>query len=68
VRRLGGAGAARAAAFSRRAFVELRIITDSCDAGAAASYHDSMDAVMPHLADVLAPWAGADRGLTSAPS
>ena len=57
-----GAGAARAAVFSRRAFVELRVITDSCDSGAAANCHDSMDVVMPHLADVLATWASADRG------
>ncbi|MCX6364543.1 MAG: acyltransferase [Actinobacteria bacterium] len=61
-----GAGGERAAAFSRRAFVELRVITDSCDSGAAADYHESMDAVMPHLADVLATWAGADRGLAGA--
>ena len=53
-----GAGAARAAAFSRRAFVELRVITDECDAGAATNYHASMEVVMPHLADVLAGWAG----------
>jgi hypothetical protein len=63
-----GAGAARAAAFRRRDFVELRVITVACDAGAAANYHDSMDAVMPHLADVLATWASADRGWASASS
>ena len=54
-----GAGVARAAAFSRRAFVELRVITDSCDADAATNYHESMDAVVPHVADVLATWAAS---------
>lgn len=63
-----GAGAARAAAFSGRPFVELRVITDAADASAAADFHASLEAVVPHLADVLHIWVAAKRGLTSASS
>ena len=51
-----GAGAARAALFSGRAFAELRVITDACDADAPADFHASLPAVMPHLAEVLVAW------------
>ena len=63
-----GAGAARAAAFSGRRFVELRVITDSCDATAAADFHASLEEVIPHLAEVLVVWVAAMRGLTSTSS
>ena len=63
-----GAGAARAAAFSGRPFVELRVITDAADASAAADFHVSLEAVVPHLADVLLIWVAAKRGLTNASS
>jgi nucleoside phosphorylase len=63
-----GAGAARAAAFSRRRFVELRVITDSCDAAAAADFHASLEEVVPHLAEVLVVWDAAMRRPTSTSS
>lgn len=61
-----GAGAARAAAFSGRHFVELRVITDAADAAAATDFHASLETVIPNLADVLVVWIAAKRGLTRA--
>jgi len=52
-----GAGAARAAKFSARKFLELRVITDGADEAAASDYRVSLRAVMPNLADVIAAWA-----------
>jgi adenosylhomocysteine nucleosidase len=63
-----GAGAARAAAFVGRRFVELRVITDAADADAAADFHASLEVVLPRLADVLLAWATARCGLTSTSS
>ena len=63
-----GAGAARAAAFSGRRFVELRVITDVADATAAADFHASLEEVIPHLADVLVVWVAAMRGQTGTSS
>jgi len=63
-----GAGAARAAAFSGRRFVELRVITDAADATAAADFHASLEEVIPHLAEVLVVWVAAMRGPTSTSS
>jgi len=63
-----GAGAARAAAFCERRFVELRVITDAADADAAADFHANLGVALPHLADVLLAWAAARRGLTSTSS
>lgn len=58
-----GAGAARAARFGRRAFAELRVITDAADADAPTDFHASLQVVMPHLADVLTAWLEPRRGL-----
>ncbi len=63
-----GAGAARAAAFSRRRFVELRVITDAADAAAAADFHASLEEVVPHLAEVLVVWVAAMCGPTGTSS
>jgi len=63
-----GAGAARAAAFSGRRFVELRVITDAADAAAAADFHAGLEQVIPHLAEVLVVWVAAMRGLTGTSS
>ena len=63
-----GAGAARAAAFSGRRFVELRVISDAADAAAAADFHASLEEVIPHLAEVLVVWVAAMRGLASTSS
>jgi nucleoside phosphorylase len=63
-----GAGAARAAAFSGRRFVELRVITDAADAAAAADFHASLEQVIPHLSEVLVAWVAPMRGLTGTSS
>lgn len=52
-----GAGGARAARFSRRRFLEVRVITDSADDAAARDYRSSLGVVVPNLAAVLAAWA-----------
>jgi len=51
-----GAGGARATAFSDRAFLELRVITDGADDNAASDYRMTLQTVMPNLAAVLAAW------------
>ncbi len=63
-----GAGAARAAAFSGRRFVELRVITDAADAAAAADFHASLEQVIPHVAEVLVVWVAATCGLAGTSS
>jgi adenosylhomocysteine nucleosidase len=60
-----GAGAARAALFSGRAFAELRVITDVCDADAPVDFHASLETVLPHLAEVLVAWLERRGDLTS---
>ena len=52
-----GAGAARAAQFSQRRFLEVRVITDGADEAAASDYRSSLKAVVPNLAAVIAAWA-----------
>lgn len=52
-----GAGAARAAKFSERTFLELRVITDSADESAASDFRSSLEAVVPNLANVICAWA-----------
>ena len=51
-----GSGAARAARFSGVGFVEVRVITDAADEGAADSFHANLERVMAHVADLLAAW------------
>ncbi len=59
-----GAGAARAARFSRLPFLELRAITDSADHSAAGDFHTNLKMSMPNLAQVLLNWSllRASRG------
>jgi len=52
-----GAGAARAAYFSRLPFLELRAITDSADQSAASDFHTNLEHAMPNLAEVLLKWS-----------
>jgi adenosylhomocysteine nucleosidase len=52
-----GAGAARAARFSRRPFLELRAITDSADHSAAGDFRANLRHSMPNLAQVLLSWS-----------
>jgi len=54
-----GSGAARAARFNRVGFVEVRVITDAADEGAATAFHANLDRVMPHVADLLSAWRSA---------
>lgn len=51
-----GAGAARAAAFSRLPFLEIRVITDGADEGAPSDFRENVRRVMPNLAEVLLRW------------
>jgi adenosylhomocysteine nucleosidase len=51
-----GMGGARAARFSEIGFVEIRAITDGADANAAQSFHEHLDHVLPHIADLLMAW------------
>jgi len=52
-----GAGAARAASFSRLQFLEVRAITDGADHAAAADFHANLSRSMPNLAGILLNWA-----------
>jgi len=52
-----GAGAARAARFSHRRFLEVRAITDSANDTAAEDFHTNLRGSMPNLAEVLLRWA-----------
>ena len=52
-----GAGAARAARFSRLPFLELRAITDSANHSAANDFHTNLEHAMPNLAQVLLKWS-----------
>lgn len=52
-----GAGAARAARFSRLPFVEVRAITDGADDNAPADFYATLERAMPNLARVLSGWA-----------
>lgn len=51
-----GAGAARAAAFSRLPFLEVRAITDAADERASADFRANLRRAMPNLAQVLLRW------------
>jgi len=52
-----GAGAARAAHFSRLPFLELRAITDSANHSAASDFHTNLAYAIPNLAQVLLKWS-----------
>lgn len=52
-----GAGAARAAHFSRLPFLELRAITDSADHSAAGDFRSNLNVSMPNLTQVLLNWS-----------
>jgi len=54
-----GSGGARAAAFNRIGFLEIRCITDGADSDAAASFHANCAKVMPNVADVIVRWRSA---------
>ena len=56
-----GAGAARAAHFSRLPFLELRVITDSANQSAADDFHTNLEHAMPNLAQVLLKWSLLQR-------
>lgn len=51
-----GSGGARAARFSGVGFVEIRVITDAADVGAARSFHDNLVKVLPNVGDLLVAW------------
>lgn len=51
-----GAGGARAAAFSRVPFVEIRAVTDSADEQAADSYRVHLAKAVGNIGRVLLPW------------
>lgn len=53
-----GAGAARAARFSGRGFLEIRGITDGADEQAARTFRESLKVVLPRVAETLAAWIG----------
>jgi len=44
------------------------VITDACDADAPADFHARLDAVMPHLAQVIVAWLEARCGLAGTSS
>jgi len=52
-----GAGAARAARFSRLPFLELRAITDNADHSAPGDFRTNLKMSMPNLAQVFLTWA-----------
>ena len=52
-----GAGAARAASFSGRAFLEVRAITDGADHTAAADFEANLARSMPNLGRLLVAWS-----------
>jgi len=51
-----GSGGARAAAFNRIGYLEVRCITDGSDSNAAASFHANCASVIPNVADLLVRW------------
>jgi len=51
-----GAGGARACAFSRVPFVEIRGITDAADRLAPAHFEANLAAAMSHVADLMLAW------------
>lgn len=51
-----GAGGARACAFSRVPYLEIRGITDAADLDAAAAFEDNLARAMSHIADLLLTW------------
>lgn len=51
-----GSGGARAARFNKLPFLEIRCLTDGADADARASFHESVDRVMPNIAGLLIEW------------
>ncbi|MEO8180454.1 MAG: 5'-methylthioadenosine/S-adenosylhomocysteine nucleosidase [Deltaproteobacteria bacterium] len=51
-----GSGAARVAAFNALSFIEIRCITDGADAGAAFSFQQNCDSVLPNVADLIIGW------------
>ena len=52
-----GAGAARAARFTGRPFLEVRAITDGADDTAAADFQTNLKDAMPNLAELLLRWS-----------
>lgn len=56
-----GSGGARAARFHDLPFLEIRCLTDGADAEARASFHESVDHVMPNIARLLIEWHGKTK-------
>jgi adenosylhomocysteine nucleosidase len=54
-----GAGAARAASFSKLQFLEMRVITDAADQTAGADFQTNLKRTMPNLAHLLLKWSFA---------
>lgn len=52
-----GAGAARAASFSRRQFLEVRAITDGANHTAPSDFQANLERSMPNLALILLNWS-----------
>ena len=53
-----GAGGARACAFNRIPFVEIRGVTDTADHNAASDFEQNLEIAMSNLAILITTWAG----------
>ena len=53
-----GAGGARACAFSRIPFVEIRGVTDTADHNAASDFEENLEVAMNNLATLITTWIG----------
>ena len=53
-----GAGGARACAFNRIPFVEIRGVTDTADHNAASDFEENLEVAMRNLAILITAWAG----------
>jgi adenosylhomocysteine nucleosidase len=56
-----GSGGARVARFNGLRFLEIRGITDGADADAAASFHEHLVQVVPHVAELIIHWQARRR-------
>ena len=53
-----GAGGAKACAFSRVPFVEIRGVTDTADHKAASDFEENLEIAMNNLANLIITWVG----------
>ena len=51
-----GAGGARACAFNRIPFVEIRGVTDTADHNAASDFEENLEVAMRNLATLITCW------------